>query len=455
MKTLFNCTISQQKLNKTSFKSKVHIIDGGSHANQMEHFAKSVLKNINKVDDLQMHHVECCKKAEALKRMDSVEEKLKELLFGNQLKKGDYVSILGLVSVPVLNLADRLKVYTGNKTTVNFRNVKAQKALLMRYLAAIYNNPDKYKKEVGYMDRVDQHMENAYGVINLINQMKKNGIKVFLPAGNGADNTIKWFAKKYGINQELYKYISTGSDTNGVVAKLLREMDNKNYYDFNLLSMSDANIVNVNGANNKNYIFSAKDGFVNAEARGVYNFTPIRDFNGNIKGYGFHDGKTVDFPHEKFDNKTRVENLNKFVGLDYHDVNAGAKETSIYRNLVRRNASTSDIPDKLYKISDVFDENVIEHKKLNILGQFIDRDQKLIYDINPQGQVIFHKTNCEGSDRPSVYSMWGSCFSTVNAIKDDLLKPPLETPSMFMQLLVSTAMFIGAALYLRSSQKNK
>lgn len=425
---------------KTSFEAKVHFLDGGNHANQMEHFAKSVFKSINRVEDMQMHEVECSSKAPALKKMDSIAEKIKELKASGKLKSGDYLSVLGLTPVPVLNLQDRVKAVLKTKTTINHRNVKAQQALLMRYLNVINDNPQKYSQEISYMDGAGQNIEYTASVIKLINDLKSLGVKVFLPAGHGADNTIKWLAGEHGVKNELYCCIARGKDENDdkTVSKLLKEADSKNYYDFNLLSLSDAHIVNLLGMNNRNYIFSAKDGFVNTSERGVYNFSPIRDINGKVLGYSFHDEKTVEVPVNEFHDKEKVRELNKFVGLQYRDVMSGYKDDIKYKKLAAHGASTSLLADKLYKITDVFDESEIERRKLNVLGFLIDREQKRIYDINKYGQIIFNKTNCEGSGRPSVYSMWGSCFATVNAIKNDILMCDMNVLSSLRLMLFQT-----------------
>ena len=97
----------------------------------------------------------------------------------------------------------------------------------------------------------------------------------------------------------------------------------------------------------------------------------------------------------------------------------------------------------MYKITDVYGEKEIEARKLDLLGQFVNREGKLVFDVNPKGQVVFKKTNCEGSERPSVYSMWGSCFATVNAIKNDIIMQeylrtnPLYQAAMFIQRKIS------------------
>lgn len=141
---------------------------------------------------------------------------------------------------------------------------------------------------------------------------------------------------------------------------------------------------------------------------------------------------------------------------------ADANDHKRYRELVKQGKSTKVLPDKLYKISDVFDQNEITGRKLDYLGGFINNDQKLVFDINSKGKILFQKCNCEGSERPSVKSMWGCCFSTIGAIKRDIRKaigrneintdiPPL---SLFNMCMVSTYAIAAAMIGGMFSHRN-
>ena len=48
-----------------------------------------------------------------------------------------------------------------------------------------------------------------------------------------------------GLKPELYHYIATGKDMNNSVAGMRQEIIDKNWYTFNLLSLSEARIVGL------------------------------------------------------------------------------------------------------------------------------------------------------------------------------------------------------------------
>ena len=79
----------------------------------------------------------------------------------------------------------------------------------------------------------------------------------------------------------------------------------------------------------------------------------------------------------------------------------------------------------------VLDQGYIERNKLDKVGHLINREQNLIFTTNSQGEILFQKTNCEGSEKPSVMQMWGSCFSTINALKRDISKHRENNNSSF------------------------
>ena len=392
-----------------TFKSKVHIIDGLAHAGNMEHFAKASLKKASTVSDVQLHYVNCNSVDVNTKQMDDVESMLKSL--SNTLKKGDFLAIPGLASVPVLNLQDRIKEVLGKSVYLTVKNLKSYKDTLLSYLKEIYDYKNYYSSDIKYLDRNGQKLEYTYGVIKEINKLQNKGVNVYLPAGHGADETIKWLAKDSGVNDELYKYAATGDDSNGRIINLFRRAEYNRYYDFNLLSLSDAHIVNVNGKNGGEYLFSAKDGYVNDSARGVYNFTPVRNSNGKILGYSYHDETNVEYPYSEFPANDKIANLCKYVGLPRNEFLASFSEDKKFKEYLRKGYSTSSLPDKLYALKDVYDSSEIRNKKLDTLGSLINRDG-LIFDLNSQGKII--------SEKPSVLQMWGSCFSAINALVRDI-----------------------------------
>lgn len=402
---------------QSTFKSKVHIIDGFAHAGNMEHFAKASLKKASTVSDVQLHYVNCNSIDVNTKQMDDVESMLKSL--SNTLNKGDFLAIPGLASVSVLNLQDRISEVLGKSVYLTVKNLKSYKDTLLNYLKEIYDYKNYYSGDIKYLDRNGQKLEYTYGVIKEINKLQNKGVNVYLPAGHGADETIKWLAKDSGKSDELYKYVATGNDSGGHVRDIFRRAEDNRYYDFNLLSLSDAHIVNIKGKNGGEYLFSSKDGYANDGARGVYNFTPVRNSYGRILGYSYHDETTVEYPYSEFPANDKIANLCKYVGLPRSDFLASFSEDRKFKEYLKKGYSTSSLSDKLYALKDVYDSSEIENKNLDTLGSLVNRDG-LIFDTNRQGKIIFQKTNCEGSEKPSVLQMWGSCFSAINALVRDI-----------------------------------
>ena len=127
----------QSALNKPTCKAKVHIIDGFIHADNMEHFAKSAFKRMNKVSDLSMHYVECNHLDINTKQMSSVEDMLKKI--SSFLRRGDFLALPGLASVSILNLSDRIKNVLDKNVNLTPQNLKANKNIILEFLKEIYN----------------------------------------------------------------------------------------------------------------------------------------------------------------------------------------------------------------------------------------------------------------------------------------------------------------------------
>lgn len=404
------------------FNAHVHIIDGFLHADNMEHFAKAALKKSSKIDDLKMHYVECNRIDINTKQMRSVEDMLKNI--AAQLKSGDFLAIPGLAAVPVLNLIDRIKNVIGKYVNLTSQNLKLNKSLIVQFLKEIYTYKHYYASEISLLDRNSQDLAYTYGVIDEINKLVNKGVNVYIPAGHGADSTIKWLAKSKHKSDDLYSYIAKKKDSNGYIQEILKEANERNYYDFNLLSLCKGHIVNIKDLNGYDYIFSAKDGLANDGERGVYNFTPIRNSYGRLLGYSYHDESTVEYPFEEYKGNSNINNLCKYVGLPYSDFIASYEEDKNFRDYIKKGYPTTSLPDKLYELENVFDNQEIRNRGLNKLGHLINNKQNLIFDTNEKGQIIFQKTNCESSSKPSVVSMWGSCFSAINAMVRDIKTAP-------------------------------
>ena len=404
-----------------SFGISVHIIDGGAHADNMEHYAKAIIKRLNKDVNVRMHYIDTNRYDTNTKQMSSLEDKLKSL--SSSLSSGDYLAIPGLASVPILNLQDRVRDVLSKTVYLTPQNIKSHKDTLLSMLKELYEYKYYYSNQISYMDKNSQDLAYVWGVIKEINSLVRKGVNVYIPSGHGADSSIKWKAKDEGYGEEMYRYIATGRDTNyGDIKRILNNAKRDNWYDFNLLSLSDAKIVNVKQSDNKDFVFSAYDTCVNDGARGVYNFYPVRNGYGKLLGYSYHDRASVEFPYGEFIANGQIANLCEYVGLKVRDFYPERRDVDIFRKFIRQGKDTSRLSKKLYPIKDVFDESQIRTKKLNVLGYFIDRDQRLILDSNSKGEILYQKTNCEGSDRPSVIQMWGSCFSAINAMIRDIGK---------------------------------
>ena len=422
MKIVNICKSNDRKSirSRPAFKAKIHIVDGFLHADNMEHFAKATFKKMNNISDLNMHYVECNHIDINTKQMSSVEDMLKSL--SSSLRHGDFVAIPGLASVPILNLADRIKNVLGKSVNLTPQNLKANKNIILEFLKEIYNYKNYYSGEISHLDKNSQDLAYTYGVIDEVNKLVDKGVNVYIPAGHGADSTIKWLAKSQGISDDLYRYIAKQSDPDGKVKRILKEAKEKNWYDFNLLSLCKGHIVNIKGKNNRDYLFTAKDGLANDGERGVYNFSPVRNSYGRLLGYSYHDESTVEYPYDEFNGNDNIFDLCKYIGLPYRDFMPSYSETKMFREYVKKGYSTAYLPDRLYSLRDVFSNEEIKRRKLDTLGHLINNEQNLIFDTNSNGKIIFQKTNCEGSEKPSVLSMWGSCFSAINAMARDIKK---------------------------------
>ena len=394
---------------------KVHIVDGGAHAQNMKHFANAISKDM----DLSMHEVETNPTDENIKQLQSLKNELKKIN-SEHLNTGEYIAIPALASVPILNLQDQYNKVMGENKKFTPENIKANKKNILTFLEKIYNNPVKYSEYIGYMDSSHQGIEYVYGVIQEINKLIKKGINVYIPSGHPQDDTLKWLAKERGLNQELYHFIATGKDKGGQIAALHKEIKDKNWYDFNLLSLSEAHIVGVKEAKGaQDYMFAAYDSCITDGARGVYNFSPVRQ-DDKIIGYSYTNTYTNEYPYNEFPSNDKIANLNRFVGKKSTEVIASEKEHKELLDAIKKGTGTETCADKLYLVKKIFSEKEIAEQKINLQGNYVDRSLKLFFDSNQFNEIIFPKCDCEGSGKPSVLSMWGSCFAVFNAIARDI-----------------------------------
>ena len=395
----------------------VHIVDAGNHADYMKHFATA----INHDMDIDMHFSEENPKYQGVKQLKSLEEELKHLNDSQNSFEDEYIAVPALASVPILNLTDQYEKVMGKKIKLTPENIKAHKKELLKFLKEIYENPEKHTESIKSMDSAGQEIEYTYGVIQQINKLKNKGAKIYVPSGHPHANTLKWAAGQKGVKEELYHYIATGNDTKNVINKIHKDIKDKLWYDFNLLSLSEANVVGVKGTSGaQDYMFAAYDACITDGARGVYNLSPVRTDSGKIVGYSFTDTTTIEYPLDEFPHKEKIKNIAPFVGKKLEDVLATDKELSALQRCIIYGYNTKGCADKLYPINQVISQERIKKEKLNLKGQYTTKDLNLFFSVNSSGEIIFPKCDCEGSGKPSVYSMWGSCFAVFNAISRDI-----------------------------------
>lgn len=371
---------STNKIKTVSFMGKtVHIVDGGAHADNMKHFASAINFNIS----VKMHDVETNPKDSNTKQLKSLEEQLKNLN-GNPNLKGEYIAIPAVASVALLNLQDQYNRVMGTNKTLTPQNIKANKTSLIEFLEKIYKNPEIYSKSIKYMDDIGQGKEYTYGVIQEINKLIDKGAKVYIPAGHPHDTTLKWMAAQRGLKPELYHFIATGEDKDHLIQDMSNDIKSKNWYDFNLLALSNANVVGLKDVSGeKDYFFAAYDSCITDGARGVYNFSPIRnEENDKLEGYSYTNTLYAEYPFEKFPANDEVANLVKFVGKDAEKVIASEDETLDFLIALENNEDTDNYANKLYPVNEIFSKNEIIREKMALKGDYVDSSLKLFFRKN-------------------------------------------------------------------------
>lgn len=392
----------------------VHIVDGGNHAINMEHFANAMRDDM----DISVHKVQTHPKHKNVKLLQSLEAQLKNINDNNLTSKDSYIAIPVFATVPLYDLREEYKDATERFINLKPLTVKTYKPQVMSFLKKMYDNPEKYQVAIKNMDHIGQGIEYAYGVIREIDRL--NCKKVFVPADLPVHETLKWKAKERNQEPELIKFSTTGYDKNNTIQNMMGECDYEECYNFNLLALSKAEVVNMKSIDGESdHIFAAYDASVTDGARGVYNFTPIRE-EGEIVGYSYVDSKKNQFPIDEFPHNEEVQQIQKFVGLDAVDVIADDIETRKFKQAIVQNKDLSSFSDKLYPVWKVFSEEVMREQKVDLRGDYIDSSLKRFYAINKDNKIVYPSCDCENSGRPSVMAMWGSCFSIFDAIRRDI-----------------------------------
>ncbi len=387
----------------------IHIFDGDNHLKNMEHFAKAISKD----SDIVIHEVEVNEKYPEVKQIKSLYEQLKKLPpEGN----GEYVAIPVLFTVALQNLKEQYEKHNKEELDLNPQSVTYHKQHIIGFSGCFSSFKDA-------MDPNCQGIEWIGYTISQINKLVEGGYKVYIPAGHPEHQSLKWLAEQKGKKEELNYYLSHRQDIDNSVKDMKEYIEKQGWYDFNLLTLSKANIINIKDANNySDFIYAAHDARVTDSARGVYNFYPIRDKSDKVIGFSYTDKETVQYPYEEYEMTQQVEHILNYTGKKLDSVLADEKTTEdfVERERIGYIGSKKDFSKYLFRIEDVFSDNEIKAKKLYLKGKFVDSTLKTFYNVNDDNEVTFENCNCEASQRPSVVSMWGTCFSVFTAIQRDI-----------------------------------
>lgn len=388
-------------------KPTLHILDGGGHSVTMNHFSSTILKDTGV--SIKSHEIELHKQYSGLKMIKSLKENVENLV--NEIKKGDFVAIPASTSAFITNLEYDVGRFLGRSEELNSQNIASKRNIVLNFLEKYAEV--KRELETDSIDLDNQGFEHLPGLIKGINKLVAKGANVYIPAGHPADYIIKYKFDEMNEKPYLYRYIATGKDPDGKVEAVLKHLKENRIGKINLLGLSNAHIVTLEDLNKKDYIFGAYNSLVTDRARGVHNFSPVRDKNGVIQGYSFHDTKTPEFLYEEYGGNDNIKDIVKFVGLNIRECLADEKAHKEFKK------GKID-PNKIYEMKQILSEQEIDKDKLNYLGEYISGNKEFVFDTNSKDEVLFQKCNCEGSERPSVVSMWGSCFATFNKIKEDI-----------------------------------
>ncbi len=395
---------------------KVHLIDGGKHADNMEHFAHAISDDM----EIERREVSANPNYPDIKQLKDIKEHLEILLETDNIQN-EYIAIPALANISLLNLEAQNEAMSPGGPKYNPSNVKHSQAGTWFFISGLSDKYERFKDTVlKYSDPNGQGFEYLKDIKNLITWLKQKGAKVYVPASQPHDLALKWEAEQRGLTPELEHFIATGEDPENKIHKLMNELAKEKRYEFNMLSYSDADVVGIKSANDEeNYIFSGYDDCMTRSERGVYNFTPIRK-DKKIIGYSYTDKSTVQYPYEEYSDNEEIKNISNFVGRNIKEVSASNQQTIKLKNRLAQNAPTDDCVNKLYPVKALFSDEEIEAKKLDLKGDWVDKTLTYFFRTNSEKEVIYPKFDCEGSGKPSVAPMWGSSFSVMNAIAKDI-----------------------------------
>ncbi len=400
---------------------RVYMLDGGQHAEDLYYFAKAIDSDF----DLQIMPLELNPKDKRIKQLKSLKESLEKINSLPEEKRPDYIAIPMGIHVALQNLSNQMsKIFEKDiRLTPEKTDIQHDGKLILKMLKILSDYPDDNRHYIRALDPLGQGIEFTYPIIQEINKAVASGIKVYLPSGHPTENSIKWLARDRKLKPEFYYYISHGQDINGTVAGMKKFVKDHNWYDFNLLGLSNADKVALKDKNNQDHLFSSYDACITRGARGVYNFTPVRE-NGELKGFSFTDETTVQYPVDKYKMIKNIENLLVFVGKNINEVEASPEEVKNFKAFLNGDDrfTPDDFKNKLFPVEEVFSPEEIKNQRIYLQGEYTDAERKLFFTTRDDGTVLFNKCNYEQTAKPSVVSMWGCCFSLFNAIKEDIEK---------------------------------
>lgn len=391
----------------------VILVDGGNHLKDMTHFAEAISKDFN----ITVYSGDDTPESKYNKPLKNIEEQLKIINRYKMSNESTYVAIPVSMTVSLQNLAEQYKQVMGSYIHLKPHTVQTQKEKLIKFLKVLYEHPNEHRKYIKYMDPKNEGLEYVYGIIQEINKL--NCKKVYVPVSPPIHKTLKYMAEERGQTPELTNYLATGYDEDGKVKNIADYIKSRDWYDFNLLALSNANVVNIKNMQGYDNIYSAYDTTIKDGARGVYNFTPIRE-NGKIVGYSFNDVKTNEYPFEEFPYNDEVQEIAQFVGLKTKDVVADDEKTERFRKALKENNVTEEFSDKLYPVWKLFTEKELRDNKIFARGDFVDYQLKHFYRRNRDYEIIYPAADCEMSGRPSVMGMWGGSYAMFSAIERDV-----------------------------------
>ena len=323
----------------------------------------------------------------------------------------------------------------------------------------------KQKNVILEFIKKNKQLSKLNELIEEINKASKNGVKVYLSGGNSLDEVMQKFRKSScDLNSSYYDFISNGKDT--AMEYFFESRFNPRFYKFNLLNLSEGISVGIKNphvtSEFKQYPISAMDDTIKRFEDGTFNAFPVRNKDGKIKGYNLaDDSNKVHLKGDWGNNDGFIKYLENFIGKNIKQTQATqnehkklkpildkisenrlkGKENNLYGLTKKELSFLKTMANKLFKIDEVMDELVIkpniEYKKsyklpnndeelwleeIRKMGNYSNCYGDNFFDINKEGKVYSKKFDCEGTHRPSVENVHGTCMAAAVAAYKDALE---------------------------------